>query len=52
MKMKMKVKYIAKVKSMPSDEEINAEVRLEEERIPDMQFVYNFLSNIEYAESF
>jgi hypothetical protein len=52
MKMKMKAKYFAKVKTMPGNEETNLEVHLAEEKIPDTGFVYSFFSKIEYAESY
>jgi hypothetical protein len=52
MKMKMKAKYFAKIKTLSVDEEIKSEIQVVEERHPEIGFVYSFYSAIEFAESY
>jgi hypothetical protein len=52
MKMKMKVKYIAKIKTLPLDEEVRPSMQITEEKISDIGFAYSLFTKIEFAESF
>jgi hypothetical protein len=52
MKMKMKVKYFAKIKTLSIDEEIKPEIQVVEERQPGIDFVYSFYSSIDFAKSY